>query len=439
MADGNGEPNGSSRSTNRPKLTDLQRRLVAGVAFGAAVIALIGFVGSYAAVRRLAEAKAFGKFAMLLPIGVDAGILVLLALDLLLTWLRMPFAMLRHTAWLLTAATIAFNGAAAWPDPIGTGMHAVIPVLFVVVVEAVRHAIGVAADVTAAKHMESVRLSRWLLAPLGTFRLWRRMKLWELRSYDEVIALEQARMIERARLRRQYGRRWRSQAPLDAVLALRLTRYGRPLAPVEGVLVIDGAPAAPLPEAEHDPAWDETAPFDDPERQGAPAIEPAPQGAPELPAPPSTAPSASAPERPAPTIEPAPAAPAPIVEGTPERPALDEQSAPIESAPEPEGGTERPAVEGDAPMAEGGDQGNAPAGEQQSAPTRDDAKRKVLELRRKLGKRPTETAVVKVLEELDDYPYTSRRHAQKLRDEVEAEERKRLEREAPNVRSLTGT
>ncbi|MBL1121244.1 DUF2637 domain-containing protein, partial [Streptomyces sp. 110] len=83
-------------------------------------------------------------------------------LDLLLTWIRIPFPLLRQTAWLLTAATIAFNGAAAWPDPIGVGMHGVIPILFVVSVEAARHAVGRIADITADRHMESVRIARWL-------------------------------------------------------------------------------------------------------------------------------------------------------------------------------------------------------------------------------------------------------------------------------------
>lgn len=233
------------------ELTTLQRRLVIAVAVGAAVIAAIGFVGSYTAVAKLAKAKGFGDFATIFPIGIDAGILVLLALDLLLTWLRMPLAMLRHTAWLLTAATIAFNAAAAWPDPIGTGMHAVIPILFVVVVEAARHAIGRTADIGAGRHMESVRLVRWLLDPISTFRLWRRMKLWELRSYDDVIKLEQSRLVERARLRARYGRRWRSKAPVSAVMALRLTRYGREIAPVSGVLDIEPASAHPeLPAAQ---------------------------------------------------------------------------------------------------------------------------------------------------------------------------------------------
>jgi hypothetical protein len=251
-------------NADRPKLTDLQRRLIIAVAAGGIAIAAIGFVGSYAAVAKLAAAKDFGAFAHVFPIGIDAGILVLLALDLLLTWLRMPLAMLRHTAWLLTAATIAFNAAAAWPDPIGTGMHAVIPILFVVIVEAARHAIGRTADITAGRHMDSVRMVRWLLDPVSTFRLWRRMKLWELRSYDDVIRLEQSRLIERARLRARYGRRWRSKAPVSAVMALRLTRYGRALAPVSGVLDIEHAPAhRELPPVE--PVSREPEPRSDPE------------------------------------------------------------------------------------------------------------------------------------------------------------------------------
>ncbi len=214
---------------NQRTLTPAQRRLVGVVVAGAVVIAGIGFAGSYAAVRTLALHKGFGWFANVFPIGADAGIVVLLALDLLLTWLRIPFPLLRQTAWLLTAATIAFNAAAAWPDPLGVGMHAVIPVLFVVTVEAARHAIGRIADITADRHMEPVRLARWLLAPFSTFRLWRRMKLWELRSYEEVIRREQDRLTYRARLRASYGPMWRRRAPVEALLPLRLTRFGASL------------------------------------------------------------------------------------------------------------------------------------------------------------------------------------------------------------------
>ncbi|MBV6702178.1 DUF2637 domain-containing protein [Kitasatospora aureofaciens] len=215
----------------RPTLTKAHRSLLGIVAAGACIISGIGFAGSYNAVRELAAEKGFGTFAYAFPIGVDAGIVVLLALDLVLTWLRIPFPLLRQTAWLLTVATIAFNAAASWGDPLGMGMHAVIPVLFVVVVEASRHAVGRIAAITADRHMESVRMMRWLLSPVPTFRLWRRMKLWELRSYDEVVRLEQNRLVYRAQLRFRYGRGWRRSAPIQALLPLKLAKYGVPLDP----------------------------------------------------------------------------------------------------------------------------------------------------------------------------------------------------------------
>ncbi|MFD9396016.1 DUF2637 domain-containing protein [Streptomyces sp. NPDC060000] len=242
------------------QLTRTHRVLIGVVVTGAVIIAGIGFAGSYAAVRELALEKGFGNFSYVFPIGIDAGICVLLALDLLLTWIRIPFPLLRQTAWLLTAATIAFNGAAAWPDPLGTGMHAVIPILFVVSVEAARHAIGRIADITADKHMEGVRLTRWLLSPLPTFLLWRRMKLWELRSYEQVIKLEQERLVYQARLHSRFGRAWRRKAPVESLMPLRLARYGVPLtetapaglaaAGIEPALL----PSAPVPAQLQTPA-----------------------------------------------------------------------------------------------------------------------------------------------------------------------------------------
>ncbi|MFD9047863.1 DUF2637 domain-containing protein [Streptomyces zaomyceticus] len=217
-------------STTKPTLTRAHRVLIGVVIAGALVIAGIGFAGSYAAVRELAVQKGFGTFSYFFPIGIDAGICVLLALDLLLTWLRIPFPLLRQTAWVLTAATIAFNGAAAWPDPLGVGMHAVIPILFVVAVEAARHAVGRIADIAADKHMEGVRLTRWLLSPFPTFLLWRRMKLWEIRSYEQAVKLEQHRLVYEAQLHAQFGRAWRRKAPVEALMPLRLARYGVPLA-----------------------------------------------------------------------------------------------------------------------------------------------------------------------------------------------------------------
>ncbi|MFE1190100.1 DUF2637 domain-containing protein [[Kitasatospora] papulosa] len=271
------------RLQSRFQLSRAQRGLVSAVVIGAVVIAGIGFVGSYGAVRDLAERKGFGDFAVVFPIGIDAGICVLLALSLLLTWLRIPFPMLHQTAWLLTAATIAFNGAAAWPDPVGVGMHAVIPLLFVVTVEAARHAVGRIADITADRHMEGVRWVRWVLSPLPTFLLWRKMILWEVRRYDDVIAAEQDRLVYQAELRMRHGWAWRWKAPVEQLLPLRIARFGVPLKP--GV-TLSGAGAAtgagrdlvpadepeedPAPETAEDPAAHEPPPVGGPEAAARP-------------------------------------------------------------------------------------------------------------------------------------------------------------------------
>ncbi|MFI8386663.1 DUF2637 domain-containing protein [Streptomyces sp. NPDC085540] len=253
------------------QLTRTHRILIGVVVAGAVIIAGIGFAGSYSAVRALALQKGFGSFSLVFPIGIDAGICVLLALDLLLTWLRIPFPLLRQTAWLLTAATIAFNGAASWPDPLGVGMHAVIPMLFVVTVEAARHAVGRIADITADRHMEGVRITRWLLSPVPTFKLWRRMKLWELRSYEQAVGMEQDRLIYQARLQARYGRSWRRKAPVEALMPLKLAKIGVPLAQTTPeALAATGIEPAVLPPVEQQVQQVEQA-------QQAPALAAAPE------------------------------------------------------------------------------------------------------------------------------------------------------------------
>ncbi|MFB7738323.1 DUF2637 domain-containing protein [Streptomyces sp. NPDC056112] len=223
--DGTLAPTAPGQATLQP-LTKTQK-ILTGIVVGAVlVIATLGFIGSYAAVTRLAIRKGFGEFAHAFPIAVDAGIIAFLALDLLLTWRRIPFPLLRYTAWGLTAATIAFNAVVSWPDPVGTGMHGVIPVLFVIAVEAARHAVGRIADITADKHLEGPNVSRWLLNPAGTFILWRRQRLWGIRRWDTVLKLERERRIYKGKLRKEHGRGWRWKATAEQLLVLRLAKDG---------------------------------------------------------------------------------------------------------------------------------------------------------------------------------------------------------------------
>jgi hypothetical protein len=222
-------------------LTKPQKILIGIIGAGVLTIATLGFIGSYDAVTELAREKHFGGFARAFPVAVDAGIIAFLALDLLLTWLRMSFPVLRYGAWLLTAATIAFNAATAYPDKLGMGMHGVIPLLFVIAVEAARHAVGRIADITADKHMEGPPVSCWFLKPVGTFILWRRQRLWAIRKWDDVLSLERERRIFIGQLRKDFGRLgWRRKATADKLLVLRL-------ATKDGLSITD---ALALPEEE---------------------------------------------------------------------------------------------------------------------------------------------------------------------------------------------
>ncbi|WJV51780.1 DUF2637 domain-containing protein [Streptomyces flavofungini] len=204
---------------------------IAGI--GGLVLAGIGFTGSYNTLRHLAEGKGFGVFSYAFPVGIDAGILVLLALDLYMMRKRMPWPMLRWTAHGLTVATVAFNAAAppgpVSADPLAASMHGVIPVLFIIAVEAARHYVGRMADLLAGEApLGSVPLARWFLAPLSTARLARRMRLYHL-PYKEATAQHQALRIYREGLRQKYASDpldWRKAATPDELLPFKLAPFG---------------------------------------------------------------------------------------------------------------------------------------------------------------------------------------------------------------------
>ncbi|MFD3662709.1 DUF2637 domain-containing protein [Streptomyces sp. NPDC058659] len=210
----------------RMKWTRGRKALFGAIGAGSLAIATAGFVGSYTAVRALAEEKGFGSFAPAFPLAVDLGIAVLLALDLALTSVNLKYPLLRYIAWLLTAATIFFNAASSWPDVLGSAMHATIPVLFIAVTEAMRNAIAKATDLELDQHMDSIRLSRWFLQPVATFSIWRDMKLWEIRSYALALERYQEKMLLRQDLRAKYGRGWRRKAASAELRPLRQARLG---------------------------------------------------------------------------------------------------------------------------------------------------------------------------------------------------------------------
>ena len=190
---------------------------------GAAMLtlALIGMYVSFQTVYEYVRPW-FRDTAWAVPVAIDVAILVFSAADLLLSYWRMAKPSMRLIPWAFTAATIWLNWQAGGPVPIRIA-HAAMPALWVLFCEYARHVLAARVGLVTGGRMEKVRRSRWLLAPLSTARLRRRMILWEITSYRRALELEAGRRAEIARLEMEYGRTWRRRAPAPDRLALKLS------------------------------------------------------------------------------------------------------------------------------------------------------------------------------------------------------------------------
>jgi Protein of unknown function (DUF2637) len=200
-------------------------RIAAGAVV--AMVALLGIIGAVNSFRAVAEAvePSFGELAWTVPVGVDVGIAVFTALDLLLARVGMRMAWLRLVPWALVATTVYLN-VAGEHDPVAAVAHGVLPALWVIAVEAGSHVVRSCIGLTGpsgVERMDRVRWSRWVLAPASTLRLWRRMVLWETRSYSEALRRERDRQLACTDLQDGWGRwAWRWRAPRRARVLYRL-------------------------------------------------------------------------------------------------------------------------------------------------------------------------------------------------------------------------
>ncbi|WP_160573461.1 DUF2637 domain-containing protein [Actinomadura physcomitrii] len=186
-----------------------------------AALAVLGGVGSFTTVRQLAEPH-FKGLAWIVPVGMDLGISILLAWDLLLEYLDLPWPVLRWVAWAYIGGTVLVNVSAAQGQLAGSVMYAAMPVLFITVVEGVRHLIRRWVGLASGRRVERVPAARWLLAPVSSLLLWRRMVLWHVTAYQDGLKLEYRHLLAVSRLQEEYGRwAWRWDAPLADRLALR--------------------------------------------------------------------------------------------------------------------------------------------------------------------------------------------------------------------------
>ena len=250
-------PPGAPGIARARPLTDGEMTAARAVAVLAAALGLLGFVNSFRAVARAAQAS-FGELAPTVPLGIDLAIAVFSAMDIVLARLDMRPRWVRLVPWSLTAVTIYLN-AAGQPAWFGRIAHAVFPALWVVAVSLAAHVIRVRAQLTAGTAIDRIRASRWLLAPLRTALLWRRMVLWEIRSYPGALTRERARLLALTGLQDTYGMlAWRWRAPRRVRTLYRLgelaPQAGPEVTPETGpAMTTETASGSPAPATEAAP------------------------------------------------------------------------------------------------------------------------------------------------------------------------------------------
>ncbi len=187
------------------------RIAAAAIIIGAVAIGAVGFAASFANVTE-AMRPTFGVWAPLVPAGIDLGIGVTIALDILLARMRMRPAWLRFIPWTLTGITIWLN--ASGHSGIGLIGHIALPAMFIVMSEVGAHVIRVRAGLAAGETREGPRLPRWLVAPIETVRLWVIMaRTPGIDTYEKALTDYRSRVMAVVVMRETWGIAWRIKAP----------------------------------------------------------------------------------------------------------------------------------------------------------------------------------------------------------------------------------
>lgn len=224
---------------------EAEARLWKWASIGMGALGLVGFALSFATVSKAME-PSFGRLAFLVPLAIDLAILVFTAMDLLMAYKAIRTPWLRYIPWGLTAVTIYLNVADA-TDFKGAVAHATLPALWVIGVEvaggAARKIYGIDMAAVDLERMDKIRGSRWLLAPLSSARMWRRMILHEQTSYRRAVGHWEAEEIARTGLLMRHGRWWRFRQ--NARLERIYLKHGR-LDDLPGLPPLPGVPPRPV-------------------------------------------------------------------------------------------------------------------------------------------------------------------------------------------------
>lgn len=212
----------------------------------AALIAVAGMTLSFHAVSERMTPSFGPRWAWLVPLVVDLTVLVFSGVDLVLNRLGMSHPLARATVYGATFGTVALNYAAGG-DPAGRIAHVLMPSVWVMFVELMRHVVRRTALKGDASLREPIPAARWILSPWPTLKLWRRMVLWRTNSYPAALAQERVRLARIAALRDTHGRAWRWKVSAAVRLSISLGESDTPPPPAADTPA--DTPAAETPRA----------------------------------------------------------------------------------------------------------------------------------------------------------------------------------------------
>ncbi|MCL2581027.1 MAG: hypothetical protein FWE35_01060 [Streptosporangiales bacterium] len=218
-----------------PLGTGLRRTLAAlGAASGA--LAGMAFVGMFSAVTKAVSPVVGKKIAWMVPVGTDLGIIILSGLAI---WLelaqkgvpagkRLKLWWLRGMILALIGLQLGINVGAAHGDPFGSAVHAVLPVLFVSILEVwqfiIRWRRGLVAERGPGQKRDKIPFARYLADYRGSREIRRHMILWGVTSYSAALDMLQKKRKAEAALAVMFPN-GHDRPPQDLVFMLGTSKY----------------------------------------------------------------------------------------------------------------------------------------------------------------------------------------------------------------------
>ena len=208
-----------------PALSGWSRFILALLALGSAALAAMSFAGMFDAVRDAMQ-KWFGGDAWMIPVGTDLGIVLTSAFSVFFEAKGMALWWLRPVTLAFVGLQLGLNVGAAHGDPLGSAGHAVLPLLFLTIIETWTYFIRKRRNlIHKNKNRERIPFARYLADWRGSRDLRRRMILWDITRYTEALDMRQQVLRAEAGLGEIYGPKWRKTAPQDLVMMLNTSKY----------------------------------------------------------------------------------------------------------------------------------------------------------------------------------------------------------------------